>query len=41
VYAIKVGAIDWDETTSLAPEKLGNLKSEIDSLEPALAGVAQ
>ena len=27
VYAIRVGAIDWDETTSLAPEKLG-LKSE-------------
>ena len=23
VYAIRVGAIDWDETTSLAPEKLG------------------
>ncbi|CAN5714043.1 NADH-quinone oxidoreductase subunit A [soil metagenome] len=22
VYAIRVGAIDWDETTSLAPEKL-------------------
>jgi NADH-quinone oxidoreductase subunit A len=41
VYAIKVGAIDWDETTSLAPEKLGSIKSEIDSLEPALAGVAQ
>jgi len=27
VYAIRVGAIDWDETTSLAPEKLG-LKSD-------------
>jgi NADH-quinone oxidoreductase subunit A len=24
LYAIRVGAIDWDETTSLAPEKLGN-----------------
>ncbi|MBS1717460.1 MAG: NADH-quinone oxidoreductase subunit A [Armatimonadetes bacterium] len=23
VYALHVGAIDWDETTSLAPEKLG------------------
>lgn len=23
VYAIRVGAIDWDETTTLAPEKLG------------------
>ena len=22
VYAVKVGATDWDETTSLAPEKL-------------------
>jgi NADH-quinone oxidoreductase subunit A len=22
-YVIKIGAIDWDETTSLAPEKLG------------------
>jgi NADH-quinone oxidoreductase subunit A len=24
LYAIRVGAIDWDETTSLAPEKLGD-----------------
>jgi NADH-quinone oxidoreductase subunit A len=23
LYVIRVGAIDWDETTSLAPEKLG------------------
>ena len=30
VYAVKVGATDWDETTSLAPEKL------IDSPKPAL-----
>ena len=22
VYAIKIGAVDWDETTTLAPEKL-------------------
>ena len=30
VYAMRVGAIDWDETTSLAPEKLessGNILS--------------
>lgn len=25
VYAIRVGAIDWDETTSIAPEKLGKI----------------
>ena len=30
VYAVKVGAMDWDETTSLAPEKL------IDSPTPAI-----
>ena len=29
VYAVKVGATDWDETTSLAPEKL------MDSPKPA------
>jgi len=29
VYAIRVGAIDWDETTSLAPEKLGLSQAEI------------
>ena len=23
VYAIRVGAVDWDETTSLEPAKLG------------------
>ncbi len=40
VYAIKVGAIDWDETTGLAPEKLGIIKSEIEGLEPALIGGA-
>jgi NADH-quinone oxidoreductase subunit A len=27
-YAIKVGATDWDETTSLAPEKLGEVAPE-------------
>ena len=29
VYAVKIGATDWDETTSLAPEKL------MDSPKPA------
>jgi len=38
VYAIKVGAIDWDETTSLAPEKLGGSLVELDGFEPVLAG---
>jgi NADH-quinone oxidoreductase subunit A len=27
-YVIKVGAIDWDETTTLAPEKLGESMGE-------------
>ena len=37
-YAIRVGAVDWDETTALAPEKLG----AIDETEPELveAGAA-
>jgi len=38
VYAIKVGAIDWDESATLAPEKLGGLKPEIETLEPLLVG---
>lgn len=37
-YAIRVGAIDWDETTSLAKEKLG-LKVGEPTVEPALAPV--
>jgi NADH-quinone oxidoreductase subunit A len=41
VYVIKVGAIDWDETTALAPEKLGVTNLDIDSLEPALVGGPQ
>ena len=41
VYAIRVGAIDWDETTSLAPEKLGGVKLEVDTREPALVGGTQ
>lgn len=28
VYAIKVGAVDWDETTSLEPAKLGEVSEE-------------
>jgi NADH-quinone oxidoreductase subunit A len=38
VYAIKVGAIDWDETTSLAHEKLGPIRQEVEVSEPALVG---
>ena len=40
VYAIRVGAIDWDETTSLAPEKLGLPSSEPERQEPLLVGGA-
>lgn len=28
IYAVRVGAIDWDEATSLAPEKLGEERAE-------------
>jgi NADH-quinone oxidoreductase subunit A len=43
-YAIRVGATDWDETTTLAPEKLGppaasEMTAEALSLEPATGGV--
>jgi NADH-quinone oxidoreductase subunit A len=31
LYAIRVGAIDWDETTSLAPEKLGLGKPMVET----------
>lgn len=38
VYAIRVGAIDWDETTSLAQEKLGLSEDEpLPILVPATA----
>ncbi len=40
IYAIKVGAIDWDETTALAPEKLGLNPEELETREHALAGAA-
>jgi len=41
LYVIRVGAIDWDETTSIAPEKLGMLegkgtRTEEGSQAPAL-----
>ena len=38
VYAVRVGAIDWDETTSLAPEKLGTPSQELEFREPSLVG---
>lgn len=45
VYAIRVGAIDWDETTSLAPEKMiARAPREVSStsapLEPTMAAVS-
>lgn len=36
VYAIRVGAIDWDETTSLAPEKLIPTVRETPAIEPTV-----
>ena len=38
LYAIRVGAIDWDETTSLAPEKLGPAQITVQNspAEPVL-----
>ena len=35
VYVIRVGAIDWDETTSLEPEKLG-LEVDESEAEPEM-----
>lgn len=41
IYAVKVGAIDWDETTALSKEKLGDLDEEENSVgQPVLGGVA-
>ncbi len=40
VYAIRVGAIDWDETTSLAPEKLGIAHAEAVAVENLTVGEA-
>jgi len=41
VYAIRVGAMDWDDTTSLAPEKLGLPVLELEPTEGILVGAAQ
>ncbi|HTQ12078.1 MAG TPA: NADH-quinone oxidoreductase subunit A [Fimbriimonadaceae bacterium] len=36
LYVVRVGAIDWDETTTLAPEKLGlPVPNEVDEMETA------
>jgi NADH-quinone oxidoreductase subunit A len=40
VYAVRVGAMDWDESTSLAPEKLGE-SNEMAQLDAVFAGSAQ
>ena len=42
VYAIRVGAIDWDDTVTIAPEKLGipNFEPDLAELEPEFAGSA-
>ncbi len=41
IYAVKVGAIDWDETTALAKEKLGDVDDEEPAVgQPVLGGVA-
>jgi NADH-quinone oxidoreductase subunit A len=43
VYAIRVGAIDWDESTTLAEEKLGEpaMANPIEIARPAVAMEAQ
>lgn len=41
VYALRVGAIDWDEATSLHPAKLGDVEEDDEmgvSMQPALQG---
>jgi NADH-quinone oxidoreductase subunit A len=40
LYVIRVGAIDWDETTSLEPAKLGEEDAAGQSTELSPAGVA-
>lgn len=37
-YVLKIGAIDWDETTSLAPEKLGH-DAPADAVTPPIAAL--
>jgi len=40
IYAVKVGAIDWDETTALSKEKLGDLDEDEPMGQPVLGGAA-
>jgi len=40
IYVIRVGAIDWDDTTSLEPAKLGEEGEPSDQPELKPAGVA-
>ena len=41
IYAVKVGAIDWDETTALSKEKLGDIEDEDEVTgQPVLGGAA-
>jgi NADH-quinone oxidoreductase subunit A len=39
-YALKVNAIDWDEATSIAPEKLRDTPAYFESTEEADAGLS-
>jgi NADH-quinone oxidoreductase subunit A len=39
VYAIRVKAIDWDDTTALAPEKLGTGTTVVTPVEHTVVGV--
>ena len=39
VYAVRVGAIDWDESTALAPEKIGTGTTIITPVEHTVVGV--
>jgi NADH-quinone oxidoreductase subunit A len=41
IYAVKVGAVDWDETTALSKEKLGDIEEEDEMVgQPVLGGAA-
>jgi NADH-quinone oxidoreductase subunit A len=39
VYAIRVKAVDWDETTSIAPEKLETSTAVVTPTEHSVVGV--
>jgi NADH-quinone oxidoreductase subunit A len=39
-YVLRVGAIDWDEDTSIAPEKMQDSPIALRPVEPALPGEA-